>query len=63
MGTDFLKLENSGVYYDIIFGEESIESLLSDEADIQVLGIHSDFIESLEEEEKYKCNNITEKIK
>jgi hypothetical protein len=42
--------------------KESIESLFSDEGDIQVLGIHSDFIESLEEE-KYKCNNITEKIK
>ena len=43
--------------------KESIESLFSDIQEIQVLGIHSDFIHSLEEEDKYKCNNITEKIK
>ena len=42
--------------------KESIESLFSDIQEIQVLGIHSDFIQSLEED-KYKCNNITEKIK
>ena len=39
------------------------ETLFSDTEVIQVLGIHSDFIESLEGDTKYKCHNLTEKIK
>ena len=42
--------------------KKSIESLFSDISEIHVLGIHSDFIQSLEED-KYKCHNITDKIK
>ena len=41
---------------------DGIDSLFSDNQEIQVLGIHSEFIESLEDE-KFKCNNLTDKIK
>ena len=41
---------------------DGIDSLFSDNQEIQVLGIHSEFIESLEDK-KFKCNNLTDKIK
>ena len=41
---------------------EKINSLFSDVSDLEVLGIHSEFIDSLEDS-KYKCHNVTEKIK
>ena len=41
---------------------DGIDSLFSDNQEIQVLGIHSEFIESLEDN-KFKCFNFTEKIK
>ena len=41
---------------------EKINSLFSDVSDLDVLGIHSEFIDSLEDS-KYKCHNVTEKIK
>ena len=42
---------------------DSIESIFSENEEIQVLGIHSDFINSLEDISKYKCWNLTDKIK
>lgn len=42
--------------------KDSIQDIFSDIETIDVLGIHSDFIESLEES-KYQCHNITDKIK
>tara|TARA_Y100000389_G_scaffold67460_1_gene63760 strand:+ start:10722 stop:11858 length:1137 start_codon:yes stop_codon:yes gene_type:complete len=43
--------------------KDSVEELFSDISVIQVLGIHSDFIQSLEENTKYNCHNIKEKFK
>ncbi len=43
--------------------KDSIEELLSDLEQIEVLGIHSEFIESLEDENKYNCFNFKDKIK
>ena len=42
---------------------DGIEDILSEESVINILGIHSEFIESLTENSRYCCNNITEKIK
>ena len=42
---------------------DGIEEILSEESVINILGIHSEFIESLTENSRYCCNNITEKIK
>lgn len=42
--------------------KDGIQDIFSDIETIDVLGIHSDFIESLEES-KYQCHNITDKIK
>ena len=42
---------------------DSVEELFSDVSVIQVLGIHSDFIQSLEDNLKYNCHNIKEKFK
>lgn len=42
--------------------KDGIKDIFSDIETIDVLGIHSDFIESLEES-KYQCHNITDKIK
>ena len=42
--------------------KDGIQDTFSDIETIDVLGIHSDFIESLEES-KYQCHNITDKIK
>ena len=41
---------------------DGIEEILSEESVINILGIHSEFIESLTENSRYCCNNITEKI-
>lgn len=42
---------------------EGIEGLLSDIDEIELLGIHSEFIESVRDDPRYKCHNITDKIK
>ena len=42
---------------------DSVEELFSDVSVIQVLGIHSEFIQSLEDSTKYNCHNIKEKFK
>ena len=43
---------------------DGIEEILSErDPVINILGIHSEFIESLTEDSRYCCNNITEKIK
>ena len=42
--------------------KDGIQDIFSDIETIDVLGIHSDFIESLEKS-KYQCHNITDKIK
>ena len=42
--------------------KESIDGLFQDSDSISVLGIHSEFIDSLEES-KYQCQNYTDKIK
>ena len=43
--------------------KESIDGLFQDLETINILGIHSEFILSLEGESKYCCNNYTDKIK
>jgi hypothetical protein len=43
--------------------KESIDSLHSDKSDIHVLGIHSDFIQSLDDDSTYICHSMTDKIK
>ena len=42
--------------------KQSIDELFQDSESISLLGIHSEFIESLDES-KYQCNNYTDKIK
>ena len=43
--------------------KDSIEELFSDIDVIQVLGIHSNFIQSLDQNPRYTCDNIQEKFK
>jgi hypothetical protein len=43
--------------------KDSIDELFQDIDTIQVLGIHSDFIESLDTSSNYECENYKEKIK
>jgi len=43
--------------------KDGIDELFQELDTISILGIHSDFIESLEDDSRYQCQNYTDKIK
>ena len=53
----------SDIIIDINPVKESMDELFQDLDTVEILGIHSDFIDSLDSLKNYQCNNYTELIK